>query len=77
MAMVLPKDGESIESLLRRFKKKVEAAGVLKEARRREFYVKPSVQKKLKRLAAQKQRRRAAARSRDRLQTDPRPGGKR
>ena len=64
MTTVRSRDGESIESLLRRFKRKVEASGILKEARRREFYVKPSVAKKVKRLAAAKQRKRAAARRR-------------
>jgi len=62
MSIVVAKNGESIESLLRRFKKKVEAAGILKDVRKREFYIKPSVRKKLKRLAAAKQRKRAAAR---------------
>ena len=64
MAMVTSRDGESVEALLRRFKRSVEAAGILKEARKRDFYVKPSVRKKLKRLAAAKQRKRSAARKR-------------
>ncbi len=52
----------SVEKLLRRFKKKVEAAGILKEVRRREFYVKPSIRKKQKQAAAEKRRRRSASR---------------
>ncbi len=62
MTTVIAKDGEPVEKLLRRFKKKVEAAGILKEVRRREFYVKPSIRKKQKMAAADKRRRRSAAR---------------
>jgi small subunit ribosomal protein S21 len=64
MTTVKPRDGERLESLLRRFERKVEAAGILKEVRRREFYLKPSVRRKLKRIAAARQRKRAAARKR-------------
>ncbi|MBN1959871.1 MAG: 30S ribosomal protein S21 [Deltaproteobacteria bacterium] len=63
MAMVTSRDGESIDKLLRRFKKKVEAAAILKDVRRHEFYVKPSVKKKQKQAAAAKRRRRAATRA--------------
>ncbi len=63
MVTVKARDGEHIEKLLRRFKKKVEAAGLLKDFRRREYYVKPSIQKKLKRAAALKRRRRSAKRT--------------
>lgn len=77
MATVKSKDGESIESLLRRFKRKVEAAGILKEVRRREFYIKPSVAKKLKRIAAAKQRKRATARKRPTAQGEKDREGKR
>ena len=61
MAHVLVRDGENVEKAMRRFKKKVEAAGILKDARKREHYVKPSVRKKEKQLAAEKRRRRTAA----------------
>lgn len=64
MACVTARDGEHIEKLLRRFKKKVEAAGILKDARRREHYLKPSIRKKQKRAAAAKRRRRSASRNR-------------
>ena len=62
MTGVSAKEGESFEKLLRRFKKKVEAAGVLKELRRREHYLKPSVRKKQKSAAADKRKRRTASR---------------
>ena len=48
------KDGEPLEKALRRFKKKWEKAGILREFRSRTYYLKPSEQKK---LAKQKKRK--------------------
>ncbi|MBN1962410.1 MAG: 30S ribosomal protein S21 [Deltaproteobacteria bacterium] len=62
MAKVVVKEGESFEKSLKRFKKKVEAAGILKDVRRREHYLKPSIRKKEKMRAALKRRRRSASR---------------
>jgi small subunit ribosomal protein S21 len=39
---------ESFESLLKRFNRKVQNDGVLSEARRREYYEKPSLKRKRK-----------------------------
>ena len=64
MTLVLVREGEPLERALRRFKKKVESAGILKDARRREHYLKPSVRKKEKIRAAAKRRRRTANRTR-------------
>lgn len=47
---------ESLESALRRFKKSIQKAGVLAEARRREHYEKPSVKRKKKSEAARKRK---------------------
>lgn len=63
MAKVVVKEGEPFEKALKRFKKKVEAAGILKEVRRREHYLKPSIRRKEKQRAAQKRRRRSATRA--------------
>ncbi|MBN2463574.1 MAG: 30S ribosomal protein S21 [Dehalococcoidia bacterium] len=51
--------GESFESLLRRFTKKVQQAGVISETRRRGFYEKPSIKRKRKEAA----KRRKSSRS--------------
>ena len=59
MTTVIVKDGEALERALRRFKKKVEAAGIIKEVRQHEFYLKPSIRKKEKERAAEKRRRRS------------------
>lgn len=54
MAYVKAKPNESIDQLLKRFKKKVEQSGVLSDFRKREFYEKPSVKRKRKQAAARK-----------------------
>lgn len=46
MAVVKANEGESADSLIRKFNKKVQQEGILKELRRREYYEKPSVQRK-------------------------------
>jgi len=46
MIVVNVKENESIEKALKRFKKKFEKTGVLKELRARNFYEKPSVQRR-------------------------------
>ena len=46
MIIVPLKEGENIERALKRFKRKYERTGVVKELRRRQAFVKPSVQKR-------------------------------
>ena len=46
MAHVKANEGESADSLIRKFNKKVQQEGILTELRRREYYEKPSVQRK-------------------------------
>jgi small subunit ribosomal protein S21 len=53
------REGETFESALRRFNKKIKQNGVLSEVRRREHYEKPSVRRKKKLVAARKRRSRA------------------
>jgi small subunit ribosomal protein S21 len=54
MPGVRVRDNESFEGALRRFKKQCEKSGVLSEIRKREYYEKPSVQRKRKMIAARK-----------------------
>ncbi len=49
-------DNENIESALKRFKKKIQKAGILSEIKRRERYEKPCVKRKRKSEAARKRR---------------------
>lgn len=46
------RDNEHFDAALRRFKRACEKAGVLTELRRREFYEKPTQERKRKRAAA-------------------------
>ncbi len=48
------RDGEPIEKALKAFKKQVEKSGVISDVRKREFYEKPSIKLKKKRIAARK-----------------------
>ena len=48
MIIVPVKDGENIERALKKFKRKFENTGFVKELRRRQQYDKPSVLKRLK-----------------------------
>ena len=48
MIIVPVKDGENIERALKKFKRKFEKTGTVKELRRRQQYNKPSVLKRLK-----------------------------
>jgi len=47
------KDGENINQALRRFKRKVEDGGTLDALRAKEFYEKPTTERKRKKGAAQ------------------------
>ena len=54
MPAVKVKDNEPFEVAIRRFKRGCEKAGVLAEVRRREFYEKPTAERKRKAAAAVK-----------------------
>ncbi|GAB6283771.1 MAG: 30S ribosomal protein S21 [Ignavibacterium sp.] len=45
-------ENENIDKALRRFKKKYERSGVLKEYKRRTFFLKPSVKKRMEKIKA-------------------------
>lgn len=54
MTWVKARPGESIDNLLRRFKKAVENSGILADYRKYERYEKPSIKRKRKQAAARK-----------------------
>ncbi len=58
MTRVVAEDGESLDSLLRRFKKHVQNDRILSEVRRRRFYEPPSITRKRKRAAKLRKSRR-------------------
>ena len=48
MPKVVLKENEVLDDALKRFKRQVSRNGTLAEARKREFYLKPGIRKKLK-----------------------------
>ena len=58
MAKTVVRKNESLDDALRRFKRTVSKSGTLQEYRKREFYEKPSVKKKLKSEARKRKNRR-------------------
>lgn len=58
------KRGESLDDALRRFKRSVSRTGTLREARKREYYEKPSVRRKKKSEEARKRDSRSRRRNR-------------
>lgn len=52
MIIVPVKEGENIERSLKKFKRKYERTGVVKELRARQAYIKPSVTKRQQKLKA-------------------------
>jgi small subunit ribosomal protein S21 len=67
LAEVRSQEGESIENLLRRFKRKVQTEDIIKDVKRHSFYLKPGEKKRVKRALAQKR-----ARKKTRTYTDER-----
>ncbi len=61
MTGVVAGNNESFESLLKRFNKRVQQAGILSEVRHREYFEKPSVKRKRKEAAKRRKAARAAA----------------
>ena len=57
MSKVIVKENEQLNDALRRFKRQVSRNGTLLEARKREYYVKPGIKRRLKSENARKLRR--------------------
>lgn len=54
MPSIRVRENESVEGATRRFKRACEKAGIMTELRRREFYEKPTSERKRKAAAARK-----------------------
>jgi small subunit ribosomal protein S21 len=50
-------DGETVESALRRFKRKVQQEDIIKEIKRHSYYLKPGEKKRTKQALARKRNR--------------------
>ncbi len=57
MAEVRIQDGESIESALRRFKRKVQQEDIIKDIKKHSFYLKPGDKRRVKQALARKRSR--------------------
>lgn len=62
MAEVVVQNGETVESALRRFKRKVQQEDIIKEIKRHSYYLKPGEKKRVKRALARKRNRKKQAR---------------
>jgi len=60
LAEVRLQEGESLESALRRFKRKVQQEDIIKEIKRHSFYLKPGEKKRVKAALARKRNRKKA-----------------
>ena len=54
MPKTVVRENETLDDALRRFKRQVNKAGILAEARKREFYLKPGLRRKEKSKMARK-----------------------
>jgi len=57
MAEVIIQDGETLESALRRFKRKVQQEDIIKEIKKHSYYMKPGEKKRVKAALARKRNR--------------------
>ena len=62
MAEVKIQEGESIESALRRFKRKVQQEDIIKDIKKHSFYLKPGEKKRIKQALARKRSRKKVRR---------------
>jgi small subunit ribosomal protein S21 len=57
LAEVVVQEGETLESALRRFKRKVQQEDIIKEIKRHSFYLKPGEKRRTKEALARKRNR--------------------
>ncbi|MGQ9472089.1 MAG: 30S ribosomal protein S21 [Candidatus Aminicenantales bacterium] len=65
MAFVLVEEGESLESALKRFKRKVQQEAIIKEIKKHSVYFKPGERRRMKEAQARKRMRRRLKRERE------------
>jgi small subunit ribosomal protein S21 len=49
---IIIQENENIDRAIRRFKKKYERSGILKEVKKRAYFTKPSVKRRMKKIKA-------------------------
>jgi small subunit ribosomal protein S21 len=65
LAEVIIQEGESLENALRRFKRKVQQADIIKEIKKHSYYLKPGEKKRVKAALARKRSRKKQRREQD------------
>ncbi len=65
MAEVYIQDGESLESALRRFKRRVQQADIIKEIKKHSYYMKPGKRRRAKAALSRKRMRKKLRREQD------------
>lgn len=65
VALIIVNEGESIESALRRFKRKVQQEDIIKEIKKHSYYMKPGEKRRLKQALARKRSRKKRAKEMD------------
>ena len=62
LAEVVIQDGETLESALRRFKRKVQQEDIIKDIKRHSYYMKPGEKRRTKQALARKRSRKRRSR---------------
>jgi small subunit ribosomal protein S21 len=65
LAFVVVEEGESLESALKRFKRKVQQEAIIKEIKKHSVYYKPGEKRRMKDAQARKRMRRRLKRERE------------
>jgi small subunit ribosomal protein S21 len=65
LAFVLVEEGESLESALKRFKRRVQQEAIIKEIKKHSVYFKPGERKRMKQAQARKRMRRRMKREKE------------
>jgi len=65
LAFIVVEDGESIESALKRFKRKVQQQAIIKEIKKHSVYYKPGEKRRMKEALARKRMRRRIKREKE------------
>ncbi len=65
MAFVIVEEDESLESALKRFKRKVQQEAIIKEIKKHSVYFKPGERRRMKEAQARKRMRRRLKRERE------------
>jgi small subunit ribosomal protein S21 len=65
LAFIVVEEGESIESALRRFKRKVQQQAIIKEIKKHSIYYKPGEKRRMKEAQARKRMRRRMKREKE------------